>query len=143
MSTSEVTHRRETRRLILLPFALGLLLIIACVVVVLLLRRGSQVSLVSDLLVTIFMLCPAVLCMLPITILVIMSAFGMNQVHDLAARPLRQIESYSKLVSNKAAETSAQVSEKTINVSARFGAVYRLLNTFNRLPSSRSENDHE
>lgn len=143
MLVSEVTHRRETRRLILLPFALGLLLVLGCVVVVLLLRRGSQISVISDLLILVFMLCPALLCMLPVTILMIMAVFGMNRVHDQAARPLRRIHEYSMMVANRVDETSLQVSQKTINISARFGMFYHLFSIFNRLSSSRSKNDHE
>lgn len=127
---SQATHRRETRRYILLPFAAALLLVVACVVVVLLFRRGVQVSLVADLMVLVLMLCPAVICLLPVTLLMVMAVFGMNQAHDALAKPLKRVEDVTVMMAERTAASANVVNQKTIDTSARLGFVLRVLNVF-------------
>ncbi len=122
---SEVRHRRETLLLVILPLLLVLLLIIACVVGVLLLPRRDQVSIVSDVMFTLLMLCPAVVCILPVTIGVIAAVFAMNRAHDKAAGPLRRLEDLSLKLAQRADSSTDTINRRTIDFSARLGFLYR------------------
>lgn len=123
-------HRRDTRRHIILPAFFALLLIVICLVAVLLLPRRSQVSIVSDTMLTVFVLCPLAICFMPITILFIGAIFGMNRAHDALARPLTRLEDYSKTLTERTGVVTDQVNQQTINLSARLGVLDKLLDVF-------------
>lgn len=143
---SEIQHRRETRRWLLLPMILLALFILAGVVLVVLLARGAQggaqVSIVADLLLSVLMLCPLVLCMLPVTILLIGAVFGMNRVHSAAASPLRRLEDLSETLTQRTRSASATINQKTLDTSARLGFVYRLLGTFGEASNEEDSQSH-
>lgn len=124
---SEIRHRRETLRLVMLPMILVLIAVIACLVGVLLLPRRAQVSVVSDVMFTVLMLCPAVLCVLPITILTISAIFAMNRAHDAASGPLRRLEDMSARLAERAESSTDALNRQTIGISARLGFLYRLM----------------
>ena len=125
-------HRRDTLRYIVLPIALVLLLIIVCLAGVLLMPRRVQVGTVSNVMLMVLMLCPAVICLLPVTIAAVVGVFGMNRVHDAVANPLKQLENRSATLAEKVESTTERINRKTIDVSARFGVVHKLLGTFEK-----------
>jgi len=76
-------HRTETRREILLPAVLGLgVLALAIVAVLVFANRNPQISLIADFTLSLLVLCPAALCMLPLALGLVVAAVGMNRVHD-------------------------------------------------------------
>lgn len=125
-------HRRDTLRYIVLPMAGVLLLIIVCVAGVLLMPRRVQVGTVSNVMLMVLMLCPAVICLLPVTIGAVVGVFGMNRVHDAVANPLKQLENRSTTLAEKVESTTERINRKTIDVSVRFGVVHKLLGTFEK-----------
>jgi hypothetical protein len=129
LRTSEIKHRRQTLVQIILPLALVLLLIIGLLAAALLwlLPRRPQVSILADVMFTVLMLCPAVLCVLPITIGLVSAVFAMNRAHDSAARPLRRLEALSVRLTQRAESTADTINRKTIETSARMGGVYKVL----------------
>jgi hypothetical protein len=80
----------------------------------------------------VMMLCPAVICLLPITILTLVGALGMSSVHSALARPLKKLEAQSTTLAEKAESTMERINRKTIDISARFGVVHKLLGTFEK-----------
>jgi hypothetical protein len=124
-ATSEIRHRRETIRYVILPFALVLLVVIVCLVGVFLLPLRAQVSVVSDVMLTVLMLCPAVVCMLPLAILMVSGVFAMNRAHDAAANPLRRLQAMSARLAARAESTGDTVNQQTIGLSSRLGGLYR------------------
>jgi hypothetical protein len=123
----DVLHRRETRRLIILPM-LGLVVLMAAAVGgVALFPRGLQVQLVADWLLIVFMLCPAVLCVLPVTVGLWAAVAAMNRAHGAAARPLRKLGAHSQTMNTTAAQVADQVNGRVINWSARLGFIYKLM----------------
>lgn len=130
-------HRRDTRRHILLPAMAVALLLLVCIVGVLLMPRRAQVSAVSDFVLTILVLCPLALCFLPVTVLSIGAVFGMSRAHEAMKSPLYRLEDYSNAMVERTETMTERVNRQTINISARFGAVYKLLGTFE--PSEDSD----
>ena len=132
-------HRRDMWRTIILPAAIIFLLVAACIAGVLLMPRRAQVSVVSDFMFTILMLCPLALCMLPITIFSVAAIFGMNRAHEAMKRPLYRLEDHSNSMVERVETVTGQVNQQTINISARFGAVYKLLGLFETPEESADE----
>jgi predicted PurR-regulated permease PerM len=136
-------HRQNVRWRILMPFLLGIVLITACAVIIMLFPRRLQVALVSDFMITLFMLCPAAICMLPITLLMIAAAFGMNRVHDGLVRPLNRLQDASESIQNSTTAASDMLNQRTVDLSARLGVLYRLLDIFDQPDAANDEAQNE
>jgi len=135
---SEVTHRRETIRGIVLPMLGVGTLILVGVIVVLLLPGRLQVSLIADWLLTILFLCPIALCLFPICILMVLAVVGMNRANQAAVNPLRRLENLSANLKDRAAQATDTINRQTINVSTRWAFIDRWLGIFDP-PSSPSD----
>lgn len=131
--TSEIRHRRDTWLWIILPMFLLVLLIAAAVAVLVIAPRELQAahtSVVSDLMLSVLILCPAVLCMLPVTILMLASVVGFSRLHGAAASPLRRLEGHSETLNSKANSVADRINRGAINIGSRFGFIYKHLGTF-------------
>lgn len=131
-------HRRQTWLYIAFPAAAGVLLIVAVLAVVLFFPQRLQVSIVADVALVVFMLCPAVLCLIPLTLLLVVSAWGMNLAHTSAARATRRVEEASAVATQRAISLTNQIDQKTITISARFGVLMKGLGLFDR-PDSQDD----
>src|SRR5690606_41408418 len=81
--TSELRHRRDTWLWLVLPMAALALLIVAAVAVLVFVPRNlheSPTSVLADLVLAVVLLCPAVVCILPVPILAIGSGRRLNTV---------------------------------------------------------------
>ncbi len=96
-------HRRATRRLIICHSSGGLLLIVALTAITVLAGR-SPTRAVADTLLTVLMLCPLALCLLPLYLLLVVAVAGMSHAHDLIAKPLRQLELLTRVAARPDAE---------------------------------------
>jgi len=141
----ETRHRQQTRWEIILPAAAGFLVIIICIVFVASraflpsMDESNRVSLLADWMMLVFMLCPALLCMLPLALLGIVAVAGMTKAHGALTGLLAKVEDASRTLESKTKSVTNQVNQKTIAVSSRFGLIYKLLGVFERPESS--END--
>jgi hypothetical protein len=138
----EIRHRQQTRWEIILPAAAALLLIILCVgfvasrAFVPTLNESNRVSLLADWMLLLFMLCPAVICVFPLALLVVVGVISMSKAHGALAGLLLKVEDASRLLESKTTAATNQVNEKTIAVSSRFGLIYKLLGAFESPKSS-------
>lgn len=140
---SEDTHRRETIRYILLPMAGVVALVIIGAVISLLLPGRLQVSLLADWLLTILFLCPLALCLFPICILLVAAIAGMNKAHTAIANPLRRLEVLSGTIKERVSKTADTINHKTVDASAKWAFVDRLLAVFDPPKSPPSDMDKE
>ena len=131
-------HRRETLTWIVLPMAGGVLLILAGVAAALLMRQRLQVSVLADWLLTIMLLCPAMLCLLPLCIILLVMSVGMNRVHGAATRFLVRIEKFTPTITNRIIQTMNSVSSTSISWRSRFAYFENLLDVFDR-PESQED----
>lgn len=129
-SVTEEVHRRETLRYIVLPMIGMVLLVLIGGMISLLLPQRLQVSIIADWLLTVMFLCPLVLCLFPICILMVGAVVGLNKAHDATAKPLRRIESFSAALNERVSKTADTVNQKTVDVSAKWAYVDRLLSVF-------------
>lgn len=138
---AEQTHRRETRMAIILPFAIGIVVVLAGGVIAMLLPQRGQVSIIADLMVTILLLCPSVLCLFAVAIGLVAAAAGMNKVHNGAGKALGRAEGLTARVLNRTERLTESVNQRTINLSVKLAFLEKLLGFFDRptLPSPKDE----
>ncbi|GIL09055.1 MAG: hypothetical protein BroJett033_5660 [Chloroflexota bacterium] len=136
---SAARHTRQTQRQIVLPVLAGVVLIALLVGVVLWLPQRLQVGIVSDFMLVVFMLCPAVICMLPLTIALLVAAFGAGRLHDRTAPPLRGLQARTGRLAAQANTVAGAVNQRTVTYGARLGAVLRVLDVF-EYPQSAATN---
>lgn len=128
-------HRRETRTQLILPFVGALLIVLALTAVPLLLNDPQarlRVSFVADLLMTICILCPAVVCFAVIYFVVVLGIFGMGVLHRMAGTPLERLERITARFATGIDGVTRRVNEKAIAWSASLAPVYRVLSWFDR-----------
>lgn len=136
MSSSQ-KHLSQTRRQILLPFLLAVLVIVVCAVLVMSPlfpppNGQYQVSIVSNILLMVFMLCPAVICFGALAIGMVIAAFAMNKGHTLVAKPLRRAEELSETLEQRTIEATTKLNRRTINLSSRFAIIDKWLGVFDQ-----------
>lgn len=139
-------HRRDTLLWIVLPMAALVLLIVAAVAVAIWVPRdleGAQLRIISDLMLMVIILCPMLLCLLPLAILMVVSVFGLNRVHDMLVQPLRKVSGYSLTAADRTSSITDRINRQTINTSARLGFIYRFLGTFEDPTDKEEDGQHE
>jgi hypothetical protein len=112
-------HRQTTRWRIYFPFFLSLLLVIGLFVVVALLPRRIQVSLVSDWLFIIFVLCPMILCLFPLVLGVVAAVYGANRLHDSASPPLERLEELSASMNERVVTMTDKANQRVVDANAK------------------------
>jgi hypothetical protein len=128
--TSQQQHRRETILYLIVPMIVTGVLVLAGGAAVILLPRRLQVSLVSDWMLSVFVLCPVVLCLFTICMLLMVAVAAMNRLHDIVTKPLDQIENVSQTMVEKTAQVTETINNKTVDMSSRFAFIDRFLSVF-------------
>jgi hypothetical protein len=123
---SKKLHRRAVRLEILLPFVGGLLLIIVLVVIAAVAGK-TPTSGVANTMLTVLILCPMALCLLPIYLVLVVAVFGMNRVYDMLAKPLRQLQELSLKLRDRTYSLSDRAARTSINLNARFAPLDKLI----------------
>ena len=133
---TQKTLRREQRLRIWLPFGIGAAVL---VLVVLIVGSMPNVSVVSNFVMTILLLCPVVICMLPLYFLLVIAVLGMNKVYNGAAKPLRSLERLTAQLSSRTTSLSDKLARQSINLNARVAPLTtRLEHAFDE-----GKDDHE
>lgn len=132
---SEKQLNRETRRYLILPMIGAGGVVVLGVVIALLLPSRFQISIIADWMTFVLMLCPLVICLFPLSVVLIVAIFGLAKLSDEAAKPLRRAEDFSKMLADRVVKTTDTINKQTINASARFAFVDRLLSAFDPPPN--------
>lgn len=135
---SDRIHRAEVRRQILLPIGLAFLFIGVLVGFVLLLPLRGQVSIVSDVVMSWVMLCPAAICLFPLALLMLYAVAGMGSANKAAVKPLHRVHDLSDTAANKVVTVTDDINQRTLRVSARLGWLYHVLSVFDRPATEQS-----
>lgn len=133
-------QRQQTRRYILLPFLFLLVILILIVGVVFSLRTPTQVAVVSDMMYTLFVLCPLVICMFPIVVLMFVLIALMNRLHDGTKSPLRRLEQWTYTVEQRIDGWARIVDSRVLNYAVKFAPIRHILTIFDA-PSSSIEDE--
>jgi len=122
-------RRGMTRREIWLPLfgGIGGLLALTGLVA---LMGGDRTGVVSNFLLTAFVLCPAALCLFPLYILMVVAAFGMGRATQGVTKPLQSIERMTVQMTQGAHRISQVASKHAINANVRFTQIEKRVNFF-------------
>jgi hypothetical protein len=132
-------HRRQTRREIWLPALGGLVLVIVLVLLGGLRPHLARTSLIADFMGTIFLLCPAAICLLPLYLLLAVAVGGMNHVYRGAISGLGKLELLSGRLLNGTTRVMDRAARASITVNSRLAPLDRkVFSAFDR-PDDRLE----
>lgn len=137
-------QRAERRRVwltVLLPFLIALAIAVVIIGTALSLRSPVQVSVLSDSMLTVLVLCPLVICMFPLVILSFVSVRLLNRLHPRSRSPLRRLEAWTALVEQNVDERLGNVDERVVNWAVRFAPIRQILTTFD--PPTVESSDEE
>jgi hypothetical protein len=131
---------RMMQWIMLITFAVGLLIPIFVLFLTipglpLYLGDKGRVSILADVLLICFALCPMILCLFPIYLLLMVSIYGLELVYRMTSKPLGRAREITQTVADKTAESADNISRKSIEISARFAFFDRLVNFFDRKTS--------
>ena len=136
------SRRAERRKIwlsVLLPFMLVLVVALATIGTVLSLRSPVQVSLMSDSMLTVLVLCPLVICMFPLVMLSLGLVTLLNRWHPKSRSPLRRLEAWTALMEQNVEEWLGKVDERILEWAVRLAPLRQLLTTFDPPAAESSE----
>ena len=138
---------RAERRLVvlsvLLPFVIALFIVVAIVGTVLSLRSPVQVAVLSDSMLTVFVLCPLVVCMFPVVILSLVLVSLLNRWQPKSRSPLRRLEAGTAMIERNVEAWLGNVDERVLIWAVRFAPLRELLTTFDQPVVESSEEGTE
>lgn len=132
-------HRRQSRRMIFLPFIVGVVAVLVLTIGAGLLGR-LETAFVSNVMLTIFVLCPVALCLLPIYILLVVMVVGMNRAHDGLMRLLQRLLTLSEIARDRTYSITDRAARASINLNARLAPLDIVYNAFE---GKQQEGDHD
>ncbi len=106
----------------MLPFLGGIGLIVLLVVIAGLLPDPRQTTLIADFFM-IVVLCPAVLCMFPLYMLMVLAIYGMGRVNRGVTRPLFALERLTATMHGRTHQIAQRVGKASITFNARVASV--------------------
>lgn len=136
-------HRRQSWRSIFLPFMLTMVLVVIVAVIVLTLGKPSQVAVIADFLYILFVLCPIVICQLPIVMLLFAAIAAMSKLHNGTKSPLRRIEELTYKAEQEVDSWSTGINHRIIEMSVRFAPIRHILTFFDSPSDTQTEGSND
>jgi hypothetical protein len=123
---------------------IGLAILLFCAIVAVLLSRG-QLTLVVNFVSTVLLICPAVICLLPIYIVLAVAVFEIFSVHDKVARPLIALQRLSANLRASAESVLDRIAHGFINLIASSAIIDKWLTSkFDPPPANPMDgSDHD
>ncbi|GEM_PF-952717 len=132
-------QRQLTRHYVLFPFIILLLLMVVILATMLSLRTPIQVAIVSDFLLTLFVLCPLVICLFPLVVLMLFLIGLMNRLHSGTKSPLRRIEQWTYKMEKRVESWTGLADSQVLNWAVRFAPIQSILTIFDQPKSQDKE----
>lgn len=126
----EKLQRRRIWLNIVLPFALALIVVAAFIGVALSLRSPAQVSILSNSLMTLLVLCPAVIVMFPLFVLSFALVALMSRWRGRTRSPLRRMETWTAALEENVEGWLGRIDGQVLNWAVRLAPVQQLLGAF-------------
>lgn len=132
-------QRKLTRRYVILPFFLLILILIGIIGVMVSLRTPTQVAIVSDFLLTLFVLCPLVICLFPIVMLMFLLIVLVNGLHKGTKSPLRRIEQWTYTMEKRLESWAHLADSQVLKWAVRLAPIHNFLSIFDEPLSDNHE----
>ena len=136
-------RRKQFRRLALLPFVLVLAFGLLYLGVTLSLRAPVQVTVLSNSVLTLLVLCPASLCLFPLVILCVTLVALMNRQQRATVSPLRRLEAWTAALEGRADKWLGRIDERVLEAAVAFAPIRQLLRTFDTLADDQHDEVEE
>lgn len=117
---TEKTLRRTQLLQIWLPFIIGGVVVLVLVTLAVL---ATRISVVANCLLIVTLLCPALLCLLPLYFVMVFAVSGLDRAHRSAAKPLRSLERVSVRLLDWTIRQSDRVARQSINLNVRLAPI--------------------
>ena len=98
-----------------------------------------QVAVLSDSALTLLLLCPAALCLFPLTIGAIVLVSLMQRWQRGTLSPLRRLETWAASLERNADKWLGHIDERVLNWAVAFAPIRQLLVTFDTLTDEAPE----
>lgn len=131
---------QRIRRYIWLPFILLLLIMVLIIGILISMRTPTQVALVSDFMLTLFVLCPLVICLFPIVLLMGILIVMMNRLYHGTKSPLRRLEQWTHKMEKRVDTWTSMADSRVLNWAVRFAPIHHILSIFDE-PSPNKEDE--
>jgi hypothetical protein len=132
--TGAVLHRRETRWQIYLPFLFALLLCIAIFGAIALLNdplARARIAIMGNMVSMALLLCPLVICLLPLYFLLAAAIFGMGKLHRAVGTPLERLERATEWAVTQVNDWTAYLQQWLIRLNTSLAPLMALFSFFN------------
>jgi hypothetical protein len=123
MHESRKRHHRDVWLKIVLPVIGGLLVLVLLTALVSVMRSAGQLAVSRNVIVTLFILCPMAICMLPFSVGLMTLAVMSGRLHPLSKRPLRRGEALSLKVRERVEAIADRAARWSIAFSARVAPI--------------------
>lgn len=137
-------HRRETRNQIVLPFLLAVVFVTLIVLFVAFLNNPqarTQVRAIADFVLSVTILCPAILCLFPIYLLVVVGVYGANKLHAGTQKPLERLETLTNQARERVSGWTDGANSQVSHWSARIEPLMKIMSIFDE-PTTKTEESH-
>jgi len=126
-------RRARYRRSVILPFGLVSLLVLAYIGIAIALPAPTQVAVLSNAAFSLLVLCPAALCLFPLTIAVLaLVALGQRWQRGTMS-PLRRLERWAAALESNADRWLGGIDQRILNWAVAFAPIRQLLRSFDTL----------
>ncbi|MCY3781116.1 MAG: hypothetical protein OXG78_12455 [Chloroflexi bacterium] len=126
----ERAQRRRIWLSVVLPFALVLIAVAVSIAIALSLRSPAQVSILSNSLMTLLVLCPSVIVMFPLVVLSIALVALLSRWPGRTRSPLRRMEAWTATLEENVEGWLGQFDGKVLDWLVRLAPVRQLLGAF-------------
>jgi hypothetical protein len=132
-------RRRLFQRKVLLPVAGAGLLIVGATVFVGLGLRGAGASLVADLMLTALCLLPALVCLFPLYMALVLAVAVLSRADAFTTRHVRRARTAAQGAAARSERAGLALNRRSIEFNARLAPLDRLFTLFERLAADEAE----
>jgi len=126
-------RRVRYRKSVILPFGLVSLLVLAYIGIAIALPAPTQVAVLSNAAFSLLVLCPAALCLFPLTIAgLALVALGQRWQRGTMS-PLRRLERWAAALESNADRWLGGIDQRILNWAVAFAPIRQLLRSFDTL----------
>ncbi len=142
-SRMERAQRRRIWLSVVLPFSLALGIVAMFIGIALSLRRPAQVSILSDALLTLLVLCPMVALMFAAVILSVALVALMSRWTGRGRSPLRRLEAWTSRAEGRVDGWLGQIDGQVLNWAVRLAPIQQMLGLFDARENVVAEEGEE
>lgn len=132
---------RKERRNMILVFVGALIALIVVAVIAGLLPRGTQTNIIANFFLTLIILCPMALCLLPFYLLLVFAVFNIGRLNTMAASGLAKANTLSTTTMHKTQTAAEGLAKRSIQFNLLFAPLDKAVFSLFDRPAHPSDSD--